>query len=111
MIAAAVLWIATYVSGAPHLANHQPTLQFDAATKRVSGSAGCNRYTGTYEESGTHLRFSPLAVTRMMCAGSANLVEGAFIRALDEVRTMRSNGATLRLYGENGVVLVRFTKE
>ncbi|MEJ2673267.1 MAG: META domain-containing protein, partial [Deltaproteobacteria bacterium] len=32
-----------------------------ARRKRVSGSTGCNRFTGTFTQTGDSLRFSPLA--------------------------------------------------
>ncbi|HRE19125.1 MAG TPA: META domain-containing protein, partial [Rhodocyclaceae bacterium] len=34
---------------------------------RVSGSAGCNRVTGTFELDGDRLRFSQIAGTMMAC--------------------------------------------
>jgi heat shock protein HslJ len=39
------------------------TIAFTAA--RVSGSSGCNRFTGTYREDGESISLGPLAGTRM----------------------------------------------
>lgn len=52
------------VSGAP------VTLAFDSSG-RVSGSAGCNRYGGSYTVEGDTLAMSELFSTRMACADSA----------------------------------------
>jgi heat shock protein HslJ len=41
------------------------TLQFEGDS--ASGSGGCNRFTGTYEEDRNSISFGPLASTRMAC--------------------------------------------
>ncbi|MFM8376364.1 MAG: META domain-containing protein, partial [Phenylobacterium sp.] len=38
------------------------------ADGRVSASAGCNRLSGAFEQSGDRLRIGPLASTRMACS-------------------------------------------
>jgi hypothetical protein len=39
-----------------------------ASDGRVSGSLGCNRFTGRYTQNGFALEFGPLAGTRMACS-------------------------------------------
>jgi heat shock protein HslJ len=108
---AMVLWVATFISGAPHLGNHPPTLQFDTATQRVSGSGGCNQYNGTYVNTGHDLTFGTLSVTRMMCDTDTNAVETAFLRDLDHVRTASWGKTVLFFYGEDGKKIVQFEKQ
>ncbi|MBV9883987.1 MAG: META domain-containing protein [Sphingomonadaceae bacterium] len=36
---------------------------------QLSGQAGCNRFSGTYAESGRTLRPGPVIATRMACPG------------------------------------------
>lgn len=51
----------------------------------ASGSAGCNRFFGSYVLNGDLLDFGPLASTRMLCEGAAQAVEDAYLPALDAV--------------------------
>jgi heat shock protein HslJ/uncharacterized lipoprotein NlpE involved in copper resistance len=84
-----------------------PSLVFDGATKRASGSAGCNRFNGTYELSGNSLRFGPLATTRMMCPPEIMAVEDAMLKALAAGLTWSLQDGTLVLTRE-GQVVARF---
>ena len=75
-------------------------IQFDAASGRVSGSGGCNRVSGTFQRSGSSLRMSQLAATKMACADperSAN--ETQFFAALQTT-------ASYRLLGPSRLMLV-----
>src|SRR5687767_1806169 len=50
----------------------------------VAGTTGCNRLTGTFElPTPGEIKFSPLATTRMACAGTN--VEPQFVEALQRV--------------------------
>ena len=40
---------------------------FDGGSRRVSGSGGCNRITGSYQRTGADLKIGPVASTRMAC--------------------------------------------
>lgn len=86
------------------------TMEFDTAG-RVSGSAGCNRYTAGYEAEGHALRFSSVAATRMACPDE-DLAEQeqAFLRALETVATLSFEGDRLDLRTADdalAVILVR----
>ena len=59
---------------------HLPTLVFKGG--QVSGTAGCNRYSGSYSVSGGSITFGSLSLTRMACAEPVNQQEQAFIQAL-----------------------------
>jgi copper homeostasis protein (lipoprotein) len=69
---------------------------------KVQGSAGCNRMTGTYQLTGTSLKFGPLATTRMACP--AMDVEQAFLLALDGTTRYEIVGSSLTLYGAAGAL-------
>jgi len=81
-----------------------PALAFDATTKRVSGSTGCNSIAGSYEEEGSALKFSPLATTRMACPPPFAAVETRFLKALEQTTSFRIEGATLEL--RNGTTVL-----
>ncbi|KAF0170137.1 MAG: hypothetical protein FD160_3898, partial [Caulobacteraceae bacterium] len=80
------------VSGGP------VTVTFDE-TSRVSGSAGCNRFTGAYayDSAASSLRITPLGSTRMMCAPTVMTQERRLIAALQDATSVESteDGATV----------------
>lgn len=59
-------WSVESLAGEPVLPETEVTLAFDAAD-RLAGSAGCNRFTGSYAISGEGLSIGPVAATRMAC--------------------------------------------
>jgi heat shock protein HslJ len=86
------------------VAGSSVTMEF-AADGKVSGSAGCNRYTATYQADGRKLRFGPAAATRRMCAAVGVMEqERAFLKALETVATMRMEGDRLELRTAEGAL-------
>ena len=62
-----------------------PTLAFDEQGG-VSGSTGCNTFSGEVSIDGNALTFGPLVTTRMACADpAANAQEEAFLSAMEGV--------------------------
>jgi heat shock protein HslJ len=78
----------------------------------VSGSAGCNRYTATYKSDGSSLTIGQAAVTRMMCAEPAGVMEQEqqFLRALSTVATARFEGERLELRTAEGALAVSLSR-
>ncbi|WP_050525349.1 META domain-containing protein [Pseudorhodobacter aquimaris] len=73
---------------------------------RVSGSSGCNRYSGGYSMSGNNLTFGPAAMTRMACPPPGMETEVRFGRALDEVtRFDLSSGGDLLLFADDNLLI------
>lgn len=63
-----------------------PALTFDA-DGRVSGSTGCNSFSGAYTARGDALSFSPLATTRRACTNEIlGRQETVFLQQLARVR-------------------------
>ena len=83
----------------------EPWIHLEPRSRKVSGSGGCNRITGSYDAGEDSLRFGPLASTRMACASMET--ETAFLQALEKARRYRVSGRTLELLDEGGVILVR----
>lgn len=69
------------------------------ADGRVSGSGGCNQFSGTYTaDTGRKLTFSPLAATKIGCAAAINDRETRYFATLQEVSGYAlDGGTTLRL--------------
>ena len=73
-----------------------------AEGRKVQGSAGCNRMTGTYKLDGEKLKFGPLATTRMACPDMQT--ETAFLKALGATTRYEVSGSSLTLYGADTAV-------
>jgi uncharacterized lipoprotein YbaY/heat shock protein HslJ len=81
------------------IADSGPTIIFEIGGQ-VTGSGGCNRFNGTYTaEIGGKLTFSPLASTKIGCAGPIADRETRYFSLLQEVTgyALDGGGATLRL--------------
>ena len=88
-------------------ARRAPFISFSREGSRVSGFAGCNRFTGTFTvESGNKLKFSPLAMTRMMCPDDA--LEPEFMKVLESHEHFQVDGQTLVLNVAQKTPLARF---
>jgi heat shock protein HslJ len=64
---------------------------------QARGNAGCNRFSGSFEQpTPEQLRFGPLLTTRMACPVLE--LEGRYLAALKAAAYYRISGDTLRLY-------------
>jgi heat shock protein HslJ len=84
-----------------------------AATARfvdgsVSGSGGCNRFSGPYLLDGDELSIGPVASTMMACGGPQADVEQAYFLALDATASYRTDASSLTLLDEAGQAVLTF---
>lgn len=93
-----VEWRLVRLNGAPVStpSDRRPTLFLDGTARRVTGSAGCNRYGGRFSLKGSSLTFSNLATTRKRCPEGMELEE-AFLKALARAKTHNARGGRLSL--------------
>lgn len=94
-------WTLTELEGqpvAPSTGAHAAYLQLIAEGKRVAGSSGCNRLIGTYDKTGSDLKFHPIATTMMACSGPLMEQENKLNHALNATRRYRIKGNTLVLF-------------
>jgi uncharacterized lipoprotein YbaY/heat shock protein HslJ len=95
-------WTLTEMEGRNFSAD-KPNIEFNRDTKRVSGSGGCNRFSGLFEISGSSIKFSPIASTKMACLdGDVQRVEGSFLNLLQKTTRFEVDGNKLRLYAGDG---------
>lgn len=83
----------------------EPWIELDPRSKRVTGSGGCNRLSGSYRTGNGTLRFGRLISTKMACLSMDT--ETAFFRELENTRRYRILGRILELVDDNGRLLVR----
>jgi heat shock protein HslJ len=105
-----VYWRAVAIDGKPAVPlpkKREAHIKFIAEGNRMIGSTGCNRFTGTFTQSGDSLHFSPLAVTKMACPPALDTQERAFLAALQATAAMHLAGNTLELKDASGKVRLR----
>ncbi len=90
-------WTVVSIGGAVTLADAQPTMAF-APDGTVSGSAGCNQYSGPFRTDGDRITVGALASTLIGCEGDRGAQELAFTSGL--------SGATNWRQIENGNLLL-----
>ena len=97
--------------GGVAVAKDRPTsLQFDGS--RLSGSAGCNRFSGGYSAADGNLTAGPLMATEMACPGPGMTQEAGFFKLIAApVSLTFADDGTLILTGSEGrtAVLKRVT--
>lgn len=103
---AAVIWVPLEIGGeaVPEGAGLALEVSPDG---EVTGSTGCNRFTGTADLDAGVMQFGPLAVTEMACVDPKAMErEAVFLKALTEVRWFVAAPEGLWLTREDGTVAI-----
>jgi heat shock protein HslJ len=77
---------------------------------RVSGSTGCNRFSGTYSQDGDALTIGTLATTRRACLPEVMRREQQFLTLLGNVFYAEGTHLKLTLKGPDGNVLAELVR-
>jgi heat shock protein HslJ len=99
-------WKLTEIGGRALMASPKerpPWMRLVSDGKRVHGSGGCNRMSGSYTVDGANLRFGPIISTKMACEGGMEH-EQAFFDALSRTTSYRIEGKHLFLSGPDGLL-------
>jgi heat shock protein HslJ len=111
------VWQATGVNNgkggvASILAGSEITAVFDA-DGTLSGNAGCNDYSGKYEEEGEMLKIGPVGQTRKLSNHPEGIMEqeANYLQALEQVSKYRIDGKVLELRSERGSLQVSFIQQ
>ena len=92
-------WLIDDVNGSGIIDSSHLTMRF-GEDGTVSGSAGCNNYTGSYTASGLQVEIGPLGATRKICPAEAIM--------LQEQRMLEALTGTLEIeFAETGVLTLR----
>jgi len=98
-------WLAWDINGQGPGGKTYATLVFNPG--RISGSGGCNRFSGTLDVKADAWQASDIAVTRQECAPELMKEEASFLEALESARSHRVEGGLLTLIDESGAVRLR----
>jgi heat shock protein HslJ len=87
------------------------TALFDGAG-RLSGSAGCNQYTATYQGAINSIQIGTPATTRMICDTPSGTMtqETYYLTTLQGASTFKIEGDILTVYDTSGKALFTYTK-
>jgi heat shock protein HslJ len=77
---------------------------------QLSGSAGCNDYSTSYQVDGRQINFNPIIVTQMACAEPEGVMdqENKYLQALELVGTYRNFGIILVFYDQQGQIAANY---
>jgi heat shock protein HslJ len=100
-------WLLKTLSGRPPVPHTSVTMTFSGG--KVSGSTGCNSYSGGYTAGVRTLRIQggQVAATRMACAEAISAQETSFLAMLDKIRRYAVRGDELTLRGTTGKELAK----
>jgi heat shock protein HslJ len=105
------VWGLTALLGQPLVSGTGLSAQFTTDGK-VSGSAGCNQYTGKYTTSGNSITFDPsIMSTAMACEQAVMDQEQVYLKMLPEVKTYEVKGNQLTFFGADNKVLATYKAE
>lgn len=69
---------------------------------KVSGSMGCNRFSGSFSQKGDSINFSPIAATEMACPEPQMTQESSAFQVLVGSVKFEQNDANLTIYNAEG---------
>jgi heat shock protein HslJ len=90
------------------LADVRPTIAF-SGDGTVSGSGGCNTFSGSYTVDGSNLTFGPLVSTQKACEDAISNLEAAYLAALQATTAYEITDAG-ELNLTSGSTTLTFTK-
>ena len=85
------------------------TVTAEFSDGKVSGSSGCNSYSGSYKVNGDRIEFGLFASTMMACPEPRMALESGVLSALGSSTRFEVNDSSLTLMNDSGEVLVRFS--
>jgi heat shock protein HslJ len=103
-------WVLASLPGRTLVAGQAATARFESGT--VSGSDGCNRFSGPFEATSPAIAIGPNLVTTQMACEPQTMQQGqAFVTALTGAKRYRVAGGRLELLAADGTVLASFSAQ
>jgi heat shock protein HslJ len=94
----------------PALSGTEVTAVFDLEG-RVSGNAGCNRYSAGFQSRDYGINITGTASTKMFCDGPGVMEqESAFLADLAKASSFRFSGSSLKFYDGSGKTVLVFVQ-
>jgi heat shock protein HslJ len=102
-------WLLEDLDGTGVIDNAQATLSFPEKGK-IAGKGSCNRFFGTADISGDHLKFGALGSTRMACPEAIMNQESKYLAALQASQRFEWKDPYLLIYYTGSEKPLRFTR-
>lgn len=103
-------WLVQQIAGAD--LNAEARIHFTIEGERISGSTGCNNFTGAVTQFQNTVTISNVAATERACLEeAANVNEQRFLAVLPAVTRFVRNGARLELLSNSEELLLARTDE
>ena len=100
------IWVVSEIAGISST-DIRSTLEF-SDVGRITGTGGCNRYTGRMQIQGKSVFFSGIASTQMMCSEASAKQEHTFFDMLRKTDSWKKEGVRLVFMDKEGDPLLRF---
>jgi heat shock protein HslJ len=98
-------WVLSSLDGKPPLQGSQVTIKFSEG--KLSGSSGCNSYSGSYEVKGDKFNTGQMAMTLMACVDAGMMEqEQEFMATLADASSFELGNGQLRIFRPDGKALV-----
>jgi heat shock protein HslJ len=103
-------WVAVAMQGVSKVQEPTPRWRWTSADQ-VSGTGGCNAFTGRATLNDGQIQIGPLAATGRLCVAlPPGGQEDLFFRALEKARSVRVDAGELVLQDSTGEELARFVQ-
>ncbi len=87
--------------------NKKPSLTLESVSKKLTGNTGCNQMFGSFTTNQSKITFSGVGTTKMFCEG---VNENAYTSTLEKVVSYRFADYKLSFFDQNGLEILRFTR-
>ena len=104
------IWVLTDFRGSPirpeTFPRDKPRIEFSITEGRVTGTTGCNQFSGPVKADSRYVSFGPLVTTRMACLGETGTFEPQFLAEMNTPFTYQIADRTLTLIRAQKPVMV-----
>ncbi|MPV85552.1 META domain-containing protein [Ostreibacterium oceani] len=77
-------------------------IAFNADSQNISGSAGCNRFSGSYQTTGQNMTLSKIASTKRFCLEKGvSQLENHILQLLGSIHTFKTNENAIDFFDNN----------
>jgi heat shock protein HslJ len=102
-------WILTQMltaGGQTQIVDVGVNASFDGST--ISGNAGCNSYSASYEADGSQISFGPIAATKRICPEDEQSTEDRYLQLLAEIGSYEVSGRAMSMNEKDGTPVLQF---
>ena len=96
--------------GDSRISDPELTMNFDGEEERMSGYAGCNNFSASFQQNESSVGFTRPISTKMYCEGKME-IEDQLFSLLDSISSVRMSNGQVELYSANNKTLITLRKQ